>query len=268
MTLPNSPALARCAVHPEVPAILTCPYCGSFACPECIIRTPWNELLCRDCKAARRGVYPIPWDFGEKPWTTAQAAARTPKIFFGSFPRDPTRSLARPLALACLGAALMSTAVFIGILPFALSMPDARDRLVAALALVTWGPSFGIAGGAAAAVSTATLSRLFGGAIANRSALRACFYSRGAWLVAAPAVLLAALPLVGVLVVMAGFAAQLAYELNVLRWLARRAGVTPTRAWLVALLSTAFGVVLGYVTLSVARAAIWLPVHFLWGGPL
>lgn len=64
---------------------------------------------------------------------------------------------------------------------------------------------------------------------------------------------------------MAGFFATLAYERNVLRWLARRAGLTPTHAWLVALLSTLFGAVLGYVTLIVARAAIGLTVHLLWG---
>lgn len=36
----------------------------------------------------------VPAIVGQRPWATALAAARTPKIFFGSFPRDTTRSLA------------------------------------------------------------------------------------------------------------------------------------------------------------------------------
>jgi hypothetical protein len=54
--------LAACAVHPGVPAIATCPRCGSYACPECAVALAGDELLCAPCVAAGHGHHPIAWE--------------------------------------------------------------------------------------------------------------------------------------------------------------------------------------------------------------
>ena len=45
---------ARCARHPQVPAVETCGRCGTFVCPECIQLTE-QTVLCPACEAREEG---------------------------------------------------------------------------------------------------------------------------------------------------------------------------------------------------------------------
>lgn len=71
--------VAHCAVHPDVQAVLTCPICGSYACPECAIATPARDSLCAECVAAGRAASPMDRDEGR----SAIGAATPPVLHRG-----------------------------------------------------------------------------------------------------------------------------------------------------------------------------------------
>lgn len=52
---------ARCAVHPERAARVTCSRCGNFACEDCETRGDGGAVLCKACETAGDGT-PIPWE--------------------------------------------------------------------------------------------------------------------------------------------------------------------------------------------------------------
>lgn len=57
---------ARCAVHPERPARVTCSRCGNFACEACETRSPdTGQVLCKACEDAGDGAR-IPWEERER----------------------------------------------------------------------------------------------------------------------------------------------------------------------------------------------------------
>jgi hypothetical protein len=267
---------ARCAVHPDVPAALTCPYCGSYACPDCTFTTSWGERLCAACETAGRSAAVIPWDDGRGLFRTAWAAVRTPKTFFGRFPLGPSRSLARPFALALSASIAVSVVLFVGLAVKTtehLMGPDShaeriRERGVVVL-LVAFGPVVGIGVGLFSGASMGFLARLGAKQLRFRAALRAGLYLGSAAFLAVPLVVLSnlidSLPYSVLLdavsrsLALVVFVGQLIWNVNALHWLARRGGSSPIGAWGLAFASSVAGLVAAMTTYFIA-AFIYITV--------
>ncbi len=239
-TLPIPPALARCAEHPEVPAVLTCPYCGSFACPECALTTSWGEALCTACSRAGRAISPMVRDEGRSALEAAWRALTSPRRFFGGFSRDP-RPFGRPLLVAALAS--VSWCVLLAIIWQQSVTPTASpaDALVPALAAVLLGPVLGLGLGVCSAICVAGLSKLVRGDLPFSPALRAGLYLSSPWLFATPLLLVVSLivrfdyrfpgeDVVTVTVFSAAFALPLVHQLLSLRWLSRGSGMSALAA--------------------------------------
>ncbi len=77
------PGGARCATHPDVPAVQACERCGTFVCLGCLVKLPNQPGLCRSCSALA-GSEPLAWDRREELgllkayWKTCLAVMGTP----------------------------------------------------------------------------------------------------------------------------------------------------------------------------------------------
>ncbi|MFT3841252.1 MAG: Yip1 family protein [Myxococcaceae bacterium] len=96
---------SMCAVHPSVPAVHTCPRCGSFACADCLVYLPDGAQVCRACEGRARQDA-LPWDrrsevgFWRAYWQTSVAVISKPTLTFGTMAKDGS-----------LGSSLAFTAV-------------------------------------------------------------------------------------------------------------------------------------------------------------
>jgi len=262
-TLPIPPALARCAEHPEVPAILTCPYCGSFACPECALTTSWGEALCTACSRAGRAISPMVRDEGRGALEAAWRALTSPRKFFGGFSRDP-RPFGRPLLLAAFAGVSWFVTIAIAISSQQSMTPTAGPTpdLIVALVMALLGPVLGLGLGVNSAICVAILSKLARGALPFSSALRAGLYMSSPWLFATPLLLVVSLSarlhhshlgtnVLTITVFGAAFALPLVHQLFSLRWLARGSGMSALAATASALAATAGGVLLAAAVYAV-----------------
>lgn len=243
---------ARCAVHPDVSAALTCPHCGSYACPECTFTTSWGERLCMACETAGRSTAAIPWDEGRNLLRTAWAAARSPKTFFGRFPLDKSPSLVGPLVFALVATLPLGVAA-LAIHVYGNKGDHPRlaiSRLIVPILLFTSGPLVAITSGVVFGACMVSLARASGRRLPLGTGIRAGLYIETAWLFVVPfmlpSVLVAVLPrsssgmhLATACTFVAAFVALLVHEINCLRWLARRAGASSLASWMHALASFA-----------------------------
>lgn len=100
---------SMCAVHPSVPAIHTCPRCGSFACADCLVYLPDGAQVCRSCEGRAR-VDALPWDrrgevgFWRAYWQTSVAVISKPTLTFGTMAKDG--SLGSSLGFTALSQAV------------------------------------------------------------------------------------------------------------------------------------------------------------------
>ncbi|MHB8874706.1 MAG: YIP1 family protein [Myxococcaceae bacterium] len=93
LAVASRPGQAACAAHPELAAVKTCPRCGNFACPGCLVMLPGGVELCRRCESSGLAGF-LPWDRREELgtlrawWQTSMKLISAPNVTFAQTPQD------------------------------------------------------------------------------------------------------------------------------------------------------------------------------------
>ena len=82
------PSNARCATHPDRPAVDICSRCGSFACRECLVVGADGQGVCSTCQARQGETEPMAWErrselgFFKAYWQTCKGVMFAPNTGF------------------------------------------------------------------------------------------------------------------------------------------------------------------------------------------
>jgi len=213
-----------CAVHPGVPASITCPRCGSYACSECTADSLWGDEVCAACAQKGALEYPLAWDKGDDPLPSRFWRATMSVLFDARqvFPHLPKGSVARALGYAVLVEALVGIAE---LLMFLIALSSRRGLMPSAMAMVLSDPVVvplrGLASAALIGLTFHGIAVLFGGKTSLGTSMRAALYLRAFDLAWIPMQIAVFLPLAGGVLQLMLTLAQVAFQGWALAMLAR-----------------------------------------------
>ncbi len=213
-----------CEVHPGVPASITCPRCGSFACSECVADSLWGDEVCAACAARGALEYPLAWDKGDEPWPLRFWKATSSIVFDARqvFPHLPPGTVLRALGYAVSVEILVALAEVIMLL---LALTTRRAVIPGTLALLLSDPVLvplrGFASATLIGLTFHGIAVLLGGKAPLRTGMRAAFYLRAFDLVWIPMQVAAFLPFAGGILTVMMNIAQVAFQGWALSMLAR-----------------------------------------------
>jgi hypothetical protein len=249
-------AIGACARHPDRSGLSACTRCGNFACTECL--GPTDEADGR-CEACRELDGRIPWERRQGPWwrryaDTVVDALPSPAPTFGQSFGGPIEPAAGFAALSsAIGFAPVVGLVLL-IVPLVAVMPtlvpedagrlgEAEAGTLCALipcAMVFY-PSLSFLYFTTIGLVLHGLSRLFGGQATFQQSMRATYYSSVWEPVSALTFLVYVIPILGVLVVLSGYVASVAWRSVALSAFVEKAHRLPrSSAIVVAVLAAGF----------------------------
>lgn len=213
-----------CEVHPGVPASITCPRCGSFACSECVADSLWGDEVCAACAARGALEYPLAWDKGDEPWPLRFWKATSSIVFDARqvFPHLPPGTVLRALGYAVAVEVLVGLAELIVLL---LALATRRALIPGTLAILFSDPVLvplrGLASATIIGLTFHAIAVLLGGKAPLRTGMRGALYLRAFDLVWIPMQVAAFLPFAGGVITLMMNAAQVAFQAWALSMLGR-----------------------------------------------